>query len=202
VSVGRGYGPDPPAGKSDGDGTAAAARSTLRPASETIMPRGFSLPQILLHWIVAVLVLLQYLNDDAIGAAWRTLRRGAEEVPGGFLVTAHVVVGSAILVFVVWRIGLRLARGVPPPPDDEPLLLRAAAAATHLLLYALLLLLPLSGLAAWFGGFGGAIDLHRLMTTLLLSLVAVHLGGALYQRFVLRSHVLGRIVRPGLAQER
>ena len=95
---------------------------------------------------MALLVLAQYLNDDAIGAAWRAFRRG-QEVPGSLLATAHVVVGCAILVLVAWRIALRLTRGAPPPPDDEPLILRAAAAATHVLLYAMLLLLPLSGIA-------------------------------------------------------
>ena len=165
------------------------------------MERGFSLSQILLHWIVALLVLAQYLNDDAIGAAWRAVRRGSE-VPGGVLATAHVVVGCAILVLVAWRIGLRLTRGAPTPPDDEPLLLRAVSATTHLLLYALLLVLPLSGLAAWFGGIGGAIGVHRLMESLLLPLVGLHVCGALYQALVLRSDVVARMIRPGIAQER
>lgn len=165
------------------------------------MQRGFSLSQILLHWIVALLVLAQYLNDDAIGTAWRALRRG-EEVPANALATAHVVVGCALLALVAWRIALRFARGVPTPPDDEPLILRAVAAATHFLLYALLLVLPLSGIAAWFGGVEQAIDAHRLMEGLLLPLVGLHVCGALYQRFVLRSYVLARMTRPGLAQER
>jgi cytochrome b561 len=165
------------------------------------MQRAFSLSQILLHWIVALLVLAQYLNDDAIGAAWRAFRRGQER-PGGLLATAHVVVGCAILALVLWRIALRLIRAAPMPPDDEPLILRAVAAATHLGLYAMLLLLPLSGIAAWFGGVGSAIGMHRLMESLLLPLVGLHVCGALYQRFVLRSNVLARMTRPGLAQER
>ena len=58
--------------------------------------QGYSLAQISLHWIVALLVLAQFLNDEAIGAAWRAIRRGEAAIPGGFLVTAHVVVGIAI----------------------------------------------------------------------------------------------------------
>ena len=54
----------------------------------------------------------------------------------------------------------------------------------------------------WFGGIGGAIDVHRLSETLLLPLVGLHLCGALYQRLVLDSDALKRMTRPGLAQER
>jgi len=165
------------------------------------MSRSYSLPQILLHWIVALLVLAQYLNDGPIGAAWRAVRRG-EAVPESALATAHILVGTAILVLVAWRIGLRLTRGAPPPPDEEPLVLRAVAAGTHALLYLLLLALPVSGLLAWFGGVGQAMTVHRLAESLLLPLVGLHVAGALFQRFVLGSHVLERITRPGLVHER
>lgn len=84
------------------------------------MSKGYSLAQISLHWIIALLVLAQFLNDDAIGAAWRAIRRGAAEVPGGVLVTAHVVAGIAILALVLWRLGLRLTRGAPPAPPTSP----------------------------------------------------------------------------------
>ena len=76
------------------------------------------------------------------------------------------------------------------------------SATNHLLLYALLLVLPLSGLAAWFGGIGGAIGVHRLMESLLLPLVGLHVCGALYQALVLRSDVVARMIRPGIAHER
>ena len=66
----------------------------------------------------------------------------------------------------------------------------------------MLLILPLSGIAAWFGGVGQAMGMHRLMESLLLPLVGLHVCGALYQRFVLGSDVLARMTRPGVAQER
>ena len=91
-------------------------------------------PSLSLHWAIALLVLAQFLNDEAIGAAWRALRRGDAEVPGGFLVTAHVFVGVAILLFSLWRIALRVTRGAPPAPAEEPRPLRLLAAATHGLL--------------------------------------------------------------------
>ncbi|MFO1209390.1 MAG: cytochrome b/b6 domain-containing protein [Amaricoccus sp.] len=155
--------------------------------------KSFSLPQILLHWIVALLVLLQFLNDDAVGRALRALRR--DGTPPGFLASAHVYVGIAILALALWRLALRRTRGAPPPPADEPPLLRLAAAATHALLYLLLLALPLSGLAAWYGGVRPAAGLHETLKPVLLGVVALHVAGALYQAFVLRSDVVARMVR-------
>ena len=66
-----------------------AATETARPPRmsaekpERKAMKSFSLPQILLHWIVALLVLLQFLNDDAVGRALRALRR--DGTPPGFL---------------------------------------------------------------------------------------------------------------------
>ncbi|MFO1106369.1 MAG: cytochrome b/b6 domain-containing protein [Amaricoccus sp.] len=160
------------------------------------MPKGYSLAQISLHWIVALLVLAQFLNDEAIGAAWRAIRRGEAAIPGGFLVTAHVVVGIAILALMLWRLGLRLTRGAPAAPAEEPAALRLAAGATHVLLYVLLLVVPLTGLAAWYGGVAAAGELHELGKTLLMLLVFLHIAGALYQRFVLKSDAVARMLRP------
>lgn len=160
------------------------------------MRQGYSPTQIALHWTVALLVLAQFVNDDAIGAAWRALARGAAEVPGGFLVTAHVAGGIAILAFALWRIGLRLTRGTPPAPPEEPRVLRIVAALTHGALYLLLLLVPLSGLAAWFGSVREAAGAHETLKTLLMLAVFLHVAGALFQQFVLRSDVVARMVRP------
>ncbi len=160
------------------------------------MPRGYSLTQIALHWTIAVLVLLQFLNDEAIGTAWRALRRGTEP-PADILATAHIYVGVAILALVLWRIVLRLTRGAPPPPASEPRPLQIAAAATHGLLYLLLLALPVSGLVGWYGGVGSAGEVHELMKTVLMLLIFLHIAGALYQRFVLKTDVVTRMIRPG-----
>jgi cytochrome b561 len=162
---------------------------------ETAMPRGYSLTQIALHWIVAVLMLAQFLNEEAIGQAWRALRRGAETIPGGFLVSAHVFVGIAVLAFAVWRLALRFTRGVPPPPAEEPRPLRLVSAVTHGTLYLLLLLVPLSGLLAWYGGIVASGEVHEVLQNLLMLVIFLHIAGALFQQFVLRSGAIARMVR-------
>ena len=40
------------------------------------MPERYTRAQIVLHWLVALLVLAQYLNNGAIGSAWSAIRRG------------------------------------------------------------------------------------------------------------------------------
>jgi cytochrome b561 len=159
------------------------------------MTKGYSLSQVLLHWIVALLVLLQFLDNDAIGAAWRAVRRGEANVPDGFLVSAHVFIGIAVLALAALRILLRVVRGAPKPPEHEPRILQLAGAASHGLLYLLLLLLPISGLVAWYGGVVSAGEVHEVMTNLLIALVVLHVAGALYQLFYLRSDVAARMIR-------
>ena len=159
------------------------------------MPVNYAPFQIILHWLVAVLVLAQYLNDSAIGRVFRAAMRGAPE-PSGTAAMAHVVVGVAILALALARIALRLTHGAPPAPAEEPRILRAVAAATHGVLYLLLLLLPLSGLVAWYGGIRAAAEAHEFLKTLLLLAVVLHVAGALYQQFVLRSGVVARMLRP------
>ena len=159
------------------------------------MHQGYSRTQIALHWTIAVLILAQFLNDDAIGTAWRAVRRGTEAA-GGVPATVHLLAGIAILALVIWRIALRLTRGAPPPPAEESRPLRIAAAATHGTLYLLLLALPLTGLAAWYGGIGPAAGLHETLKTVLMLLIFLHIGGALFQQFVLKSGVVARMLRP------
>jgi cytochrome b561 len=51
-------------------------------------------------------------------------------------------------------------------------------------------------MSAWFGHVGAAGNVHEALKTLLLLAVALHVVGALYQAFVLRSDVMRRMVPP------
>ncbi|MEZ5930640.1 MAG: cytochrome b [Alphaproteobacteria bacterium] len=158
-------------------------------------PTSYSLPQIALHWVVAVVIAAQYLLDDGIGEAWHAVRDGLAPTYGP-LVLAHIVGGVLVLALVAWRLGLRLRHGAPPPPEDEHPALQKAAKATHWALYALLIILPVSGLVAWFGGIRDAAEVHEILTNVLLGLVGLHVAAALFHHFVLKSEVMRRMVRP------
>lgn len=158
-------------------------------------PKGYSRIQIALHWIVALLIAVQFILHEPMSEAWDAIRRGVE---AGFnpVVALHVFGGLAVLAFSVWRIALRRTRGFPPAPEAEPALLRLAAHLGHMALYALMILMPVSGAVAWFGGSEGAAEAHEVMKPLLLALIAVHVLAALWHQFWLKDGLMLRMKRP------
>ena len=158
-------------------------------------PKGYSTAQIALHWGVALLILAQFVFSDAMSAAWRVFERGGTP-DVTLMVRAHVIGGVAIMLFVLWRLVLRLRRGVPDAPAGSPLMM-AVGEWTHRLLYALMILLPISGSLAWFGGYLPAGEGHQLLKVALLVLVALHVAAALFHQFFVKDHLLARMMRAG-----
>ncbi len=157
-------------------------------------PKGYSRTQIALHWVIAALIVAQFVLHDPIVAAWEAMAKG--EAPAiGPLVLTHVISGSLILVLVVWRLTLRMRRGVPALPEKEAPLLKGLAHLTHWTLYALMVVLPITGLATWFGGSETADFIHTSLKLPLLGLVALHFAAALFQQFILRTDLINRMLR-------
>lgn len=159
-------------------------------------PQGYSKLQIWLHWVVVLLVLFQFVGNQGMGNAWEALARGGVAQPADLQwAYLHAAAGVLTLLLVVWRFYLRFTRGTPPLPENEPRALKFAAHAAHFLLYALLVVVPVSGAVAWFGGIEQAAAAHAVLKTVLLAVVLLHIAGALYQRFILKSNVLERMIR-------
>ena len=160
------------------------------------MAAPYTKQQIRLHWIIFLLIAFQFLAHEPMSEAWRQIQRegSAEFHP---LVFTHVAVGVLILVLVLLRIGLRLRYGAPPLPEEESPAMQMVAKVTHLGLYVLMLGLPASGLAAWFGGASAAAEAHEVMKVIVLVLVGLHVAGALYHQFVLKTNIMARMKRPG-----
>ena len=156
-------------------------------------PTGYSRSQIVLHWSVLGLIALQFLFHDAISEAWERLEDGAELVFNP-LVAAHLAGGAMVLVFALWRLGLRVRRGVPAPIESS-LVQVVVARLTHVGLYAMMILMPLSGAVAWFGGVDAAAEGHEVLKVVLLALIALHVLEAVYHHFVLRDGTLTRMAR-------
>ncbi|MFC2966503.1 cytochrome b [Acidimangrovimonas pyrenivorans] len=156
---------------------------------------GYSKGQIRLHWIVAALIVIQYVFHDAISHAWRAIGRGLE-VEFSPMILLHVVAGVAIGLLALWRLAIRARRGAPKPPAGGNPVQDLLAAAVHWLLYALMLALPLTGLIAWFGGVRSMGEAHELLKGVLLILVGLHVLGALVHQFVLKDGLMLRMKRP------
>jgi cytochrome b561 len=156
---------------------------------------GYSALQIRLHWIVAVLVVLQLVFGEEIGSAYRTLRTtGVATYDINSI--GHIVGGVLILAFVLWRLVLRRVRGVPPAPKAPIPLFEFAAAVAHAVLYALMVLAPITGLIAWFGQVSLMAEVHELMKPLFIILIAGHVVAALWHHFWLKDGLLLRMKTP------
>lgn len=158
-------------------------------------PKGYSARQIRLHWMVAVVIVLQFVLHDPMSQAWDGIEDGGSPA-FNWLVLAHIAGGVLVLVFALWRLVLRQTRGVPPAPEVGTAQLRIAAHLVHLGLYGLMIALPLSGMAAWFGGISAAAEAHEAMKLALLVLVAVHVLAALWHQFWLKDGLMLRMKRP------
>ncbi len=158
-------------------------------------PKGYSLTQIVLHWLVFVLVAHQFLQNEAISRAWWYYFRERAYNPS-LPVYAHVAAGALILVLVFWRMAIKFRRGAPELPKNEPVILKFVAHAVHFGLYALLILMAVTGWVAWFGESFSAKDAHGMLKFFLLPLIALHVAGALFHQFVLKSDVMKRMGKP------
>ena len=165
----------------------------------------------LLHWLVVIGVLLQFIW------AWRIDE--TDSIRQQFaLVVEHKSIGMTILGLAILRLLWRMFNRPPPYPSTMPGWERAAASITHWLLYALILLMPLSGwawsTAAGYGAeFYGLLDipgfvpvnedladeledLHEALAVALPVVAGIHIAAALRHHFVLRDGVLKRML-PG-----
>lgn len=158
-------------------------------------PSGYSRLQIVLHWIVAALIVVQLtVNDDMQQAfAQRLANATLPQNSGAFF---HAAVGILVLALAIFRLAIRWIRGVPEAPQDSHPLLNLLANATHLLLYGFLFFMPVTGALAWFGGIEFAGVLHELGRLVLIPAIFLHLGGAIFEQLALGNPVLKRMIVP------
>jgi len=168
----------------------------------------------LLHWLVVLLLALQFLLAEL-----------AEDLPDGLeklaMLSRHKSIGITILGLAALRVAWRLIDR-PPPLPAMPGWQRIAAHVTHWGLYAALFAMPLSGWmmssaanypVSWFGLFqlpdlvGASHDLHETLEEVhetlagaLLVLAAVHVLAALKHQFVDRDGLLSRMLPWGVSR--
>lgn len=168
-----------------------------------------------LHWVVAILVLLALAFGGTIGyLGFEGLRESIGAAGTDFVYTAHKTLGVLILGFMALRLLTRLAFGKPDYAVPLPAFQRFASRVVHGLLYLLLFAMPVIGwLATASGGFPvhlfhielpGLIGRnealsetlflwHRYLAWTLLALVMVHVGAALYHWRIRHDGVMQRM---------
>jgi cytochrome b561 len=117
-------------------------RSNPAPLAVPLAERRYTRAAIGLHWIIAVLILVQ------IALGWIMNEVLPDHSPNQRLVeTIHISLGLTLLILVVARIAVRLTYKPPPLPAGMPTWERVLSGVVHLVFYGLMLALPLTGWA-------------------------------------------------------
>jgi len=157
-------------------------------------PARYSAIQIVLHWAVVVLIVVQLLTGGMMAEYFRALLRAGEDRPELGNAVWHVVSGGLILVFMSTRLALRFIHGVPPSKADSPGWDKVLSRLNHWLFYVVLIAMPLVGLSAYLIPSEALGELHENTVPVLLALVALHLAGVVYHQFIRRNGLIRRMV--------
>lgn len=161
------------------------------------------------HWLMAFLILLQY----PLGWWMTALKLSPAKLQ---LFIWHKSIGVLVLLLAFMRVIWRFSNRPPVPPPAMPYWERLAAKADHWSLYLLMAVVPLSG---WVIDSASAIpfrvfwlfslprltgpdkvleetakEAHEAMAYILLILLVLHVGAALWHHFVQRDEILTRML--------
>ncbi len=158
---------------------------------------------ITIHWLTALMI---------VGLFATGLLAAAQVDPAAklALLRAHIPLGAGVLLLTLLRIVWWLAIDSHPAlPADQPGWQRFTAKAVHVALYAVVLVTASSGIATII--LSGALPaiigsatlpnletvlprtVHGLTSRLMLGLLTLHIGAALYHQFVRRDRLLARM---------
>lgn len=169
---------------------------------------GYSAPAKAFHWIVAVAV----IGMIAVGIGREFMPKGPDK---DFVTMLHKATGIVVLVIMIARLGWRFASPPPPPEPGQPRWQIGLSHAVHWSLYAIVLAMPIIG---WVGSSAAGrpvsmyglfnlpmltaenrdfaesvFTVHAIFGFTALGLIVVHVGAALYHRFVRHDAVLARM---------
>lgn len=180
------------------------------------------------HWWVVLLLAIQipvglymtYRGYEMIGVNDKgEAVKGVWDGVTNTLYSSHKTLGLVILVLVVARLLYRFTHGAPRPDPSVPPALIGISHMVHWLIYALLLIVPVIGYLGI--SYGNYLDVfgvqlpavtdkdtksaeeifewHEMAAFALLSLVVLHIGGALYHKLVRKDRVVERMLPKRIA---
>lgn len=161
-----------------------------------------------LHWLIALLIIVQL----PLGYFGHEMDDSPNKI---FWLTLHKSLGVTVLVLMALRLAWRVTHPVPKPVPGTTAWQRVTATSVHWALYLVVFLQTLSGWVAadtsripwkafWVIPLPDILEtshdlheageeMHEFMVWMLLILLAVHVGAALWHHFVRRDDVLRRI---------
>ncbi len=163
---------------------------------KTSAPERYSFAQIVLHWLVAALILVQYATSGAIVRMNQTHTLG--HTMGDWddiLHKVHMRVGLVILLLMGGRLLLRLLLGAPLQIGNPTLWTTKAARLAHWAFYALVFAQGVTGATASYFWFPIA-PVHQALFKLMLLVITVHIAAATWHHFKLGDATLKRMLKP------
>jgi cytochrome b561 len=159
------------------------------------------------HWLISPLIILML----AFGFFMGDFPENAQ----GLIYGTHKLIGLTILFLMLLRLSWALVNPKPELPADTKAWQLLAERMVHFLLYMFALLMPLVG---WIGSVAGgkpprlgsiefnlpiapnkalagaAFEMHETIAFILIALIVVHVGAALYHHVVKKDNILIRML--------
>lgn len=159
------------------------------------MREGYSAVQIALHWIIVLLIPVQYLTGGSVERTHHAVHMGME--PDRWDIVQHIIhnyCGMTIGFLMGVRLLVRLLRGVPNEGRSPSAI---AARTMHLAFYGAIIGQACLGFVASYLTFSVA-PLHVVGSWIIFVMVAVHVGAAVWHTVVLKDDTIDRMARlPG-----
>jgi cytochrome b561 len=170
-----------------------------------ITPKRYHPVHVAIHWLMALMIIMML----GIG---KTVMPGvdATDPQKPMMLQSHAYIGISLAVLLVIRIIMLFVTKRPAPADAGNAALNFIAKAVHILLYVLMFGMVLSGMGIFQAAnlpavFSGdtpypanffdypARNGHGLVSWLLLALVALHFGAAMFHQFIKKDNLLARM---------
>jgi cytochrome b561 len=149
-----------------------------------------------LHWLVIIMLILQFSLQSPMSGAMAAVERGETLGFVAFIVTTlHTWCGISIAAIMLWRWQLS-RRHVPLAAGKLPSLRSRIVRLHHLGLYVVVVMMALSGAMHYYFEIEVAAVWHEWGKWLLLGLIGVHIAGAL-THIGNGSRVFQRMMGPG-----
>ena len=146
-----------------------------------------------MHWLVVFLIVPQFLFSNKISKALEA-RFNESEVVESPMISLHILTGFIIFCLACARFIQRLDKSNHREDNTINYAGKIIKHLNHYSLYFLLLALPATGAIGWFRGIEAFANLHVMLKSIFLFLVALHLTSTFYQQLFLKNNVLGNML--------